>query len=442
MRKTSLGRDEYLFIRKEENFGELTYPQSSGFVPHLLSKLRLEESRENRAERTHTRGIKERIALRKSASFDIEGFLTIKQQSEFEGLEALFSAAGFDLSFNTNQATILESPQPTKSSFAIDPTDAFSKGDFIVVDEQIRYVVSNEAGTITVLPELASAPAPQTPVISTPKMRPASSQTPPSFSLFRRGSIEAELAFGCVPASISLEFSSGEPVRIKVSGSAKDVISWAITALAEDIDQDQPIFAIKNAQNLEPLAVISVGSELMRVISVDYEQNTVAVERGWNNTEQVAHNEGDEVLPIWVEPKSLGKLLYGTYGEVFIGQSSVVLVDFEFTFNCGSGLFNREYGINTASRALFDKKREINLRAKMLVDSESVNRLMSAKHKMPTQAFISAYGKDCAFALYLPKVEFEIPEISREPDSPVIVELKGVALETEGCDEAFLGLLL
>lgn len=442
MPKTSFGRDEYLFVQQETNFGEVSYPQSSGFVPHLSSKLRLDEARENRAERTNTRGVSERVALRKSCSFDIEGYLTAKQEDEFTGMATLLSASGFDLSFNTAQATVLETLPPTTTSFAVNPSDAFSKGDFVVVDEQIRHVVSNEAGTITVLPELKSAPSPQTPVTSTPKMRPASATSPLSFSLFRRGSVEAELVCGCVPASISLQFSGGEPVRVKTSGAAKDVVAWASTALAEDIDQDQTTFAIDNAQNLEPSAIIAVESELMKVVGVDYEQNEIAVESGWNNTEKASHDEDTEISPLWVEPTSLGKLLYGTSGEIFIGEGSLVLVEFEFICNSGSELFNREYGTNASTRALFDKKREVSLRAKILVDSGSIDRLMCAKHKKSTQAFIAAYGNNCAVALYLPKVEFDIPELSREPESTLVVELRGVALEDEGFDEAFVGILL
>jgi len=52
MPKTSLGRDEFLFVKQETSFGEIAYPTSTGFIPHLTSKLKLDEARESRQEQS------------------------------------------------------------------------------------------------------------------------------------------------------------------------------------------------------------------------------------------------------------------------------------------------------------------------------------------------------------------------------------------------------
>ncbi len=440
MARTSLGVDEYLFVAEEDSFGEAKYPDSHGFLPHTSSKLRLNRATETRRERTTSRGYRERVGLRKDASFEIEGYLTLASGDDFAGTSALLSASGFRLDTEVAQATIQDSPPPSTTGFAVDPSDAFSAGDFVDVDGVVRYVVSCEAGWVEVTPPLPSAPAPQTTVSSIFGLRPAEDAAPRSLSLFRRGSIEAEIACGCVPASLALEFSGGEPVRLRVSGGASDVVMWAYAKLAADIDDSETEIGITPIHNIEPNAVISIDDELMKVVDVDYEDGTATVERGWGNTQAASHSQNADIKPYWIEPTTPGKLLYGTHGEIFVNSSPLVLVDFELGFEQGVELFNSEYGTEVATRALLSKRRGVSVKVKVLLDTDSADRLMGTRHDEQMPVFIAAYGDDAAVAIYLPKVEFDIPEIARDEQREVLVELRGVALESEGWDEVFIGL--
>jgi len=440
MTKTSLGVDEYLFVAKEDSFGEIEYPDSHGFVPHTASKLRLSQARENRKERTKTHGYRERVGLRKDVSFEVEGYLTLHDGDDFQGVSALLCASGLDMDTDTAQATIQDNPPPTTTGFAVSPADAFGAGEFIEVNDRVRYVVSCEAGWVTITPPLPSAPAPQTAVSSIFGLRPADVTTPQSLSLFRRGSVEAEIACGCVPASLTFEFSGGEPVKLRASGAASDAATWAACKLATGIGDAETEIEPTPVHNVEPGAVIEIDDELMKVTGVDYDGGTATVERGWGGTQAASHSQDAEISPYWVEPTSLGKLLYGTQGEIFIGSSELVLVDFEFTFNQGSELFNREYGTDVATRATLSRRREVQIKAKILLDTDSADRFMRSKHKEQMPIFISAYGDESAMAIYLPNVDFDVPEIAREEQQEVLVDLRGVALESAGWDEAFIGL--
>ncbi len=129
----------------------------------------------------------------------------------------------------------------------------------------------------------------------------------------------------------------------------------------------------------------------------------------------------------------------GISGDLMIGNSALKFLKFGVEIKNGMFHRNEEYGDVSATEAFRGGRREVSLMLDTYHESQSVLYDQTLTGAYLSVFFQGGYTEGNCFALRCPTAEFKLPTLD-DPDAPVKAPYKGVALESAGNDEVYLGI--
>jgi len=185
--------------------------------------------------------------------------------------------------------------------------------------------------------------------------------------------------------------------------------------------------------------VIAVDQERMKVLSTDADTGICEVDRAYDGTDAAPHDDGAEVRPHSPDPETFGSPVPGILGGFFIDDRAVPILETSMELAENVGTLDGLYGSDASQGFVYPARRKVSLKAKVLLTTDTWS-LYGKARTFETMSVLLQSGRDAGsvFAVYLPRVEWTLPQVSLPPDGEVVVELSGAALETEGNDELYL----
>lgn len=438
------GYKEKLFVALESSYGAGATHTSDDFVPHLSALTKMTRERLERADRLATRAkVLTHAVGRLSAEWNYEGYLYLAGTNGSAPIMDNLLRLAFQKSVSQS-ATVQATPSPTPQQFAILPTDACSAGDWIVVNGEIRPVMSNDSGTITLLFPLSEAPSEGDTVYPAVSYRPTDNPNASAALLRALGDDYAEYMAGAVLNEWSFELSPTEICRFTCNGLARQLAHAGQDALEADITDADTILSVSDAYRFSVGSYIQIDDEVMLITDIDTDANTLTVARGQLGTSATAHSAGATIkpyVPSILPASDYPSVLVWNLGSGYVslaGQQpySLELVSLTINGTENVALVNDTAAIDRASRAAWPQRREITASVELYMSQDAVS-LLGAIRDSAVLSIFAQVGEDLGqiFGIVLGGQVVEDPAVETAAD-----ELTKLSFELKALDIMQLGL--
>ncbi len=438
MPSISLGRKEQLYVVAENSYGAAAAPDGAGAIKHLSSRFEVKEERADRADRSASRGLADRVPGKRNVSWSVEGYLmpsgTGGTPPDFDGL----LACSFDRRV-TVATTVAANPTTTGATLA-DAT-GLQAGDFVGFELSGTLYAARLAAVDTATGAVTWWPALPAPPQVGDTAHPAVGsrlQTEPqgSATIHRLLDREAQVATGCVPNEWTFAVAAGDPAKVTASGPGQDLVFAGTAALAAAMDATQTSFFHAGNPQFEPGTWVQLDQEVLRITAVDVDTNECTVSRAQCGTAAAAHALGAVAAPYRPTPTTAGAPIAGVTGRCQLLDVSVPITAAKASITENVSLLNTLHGSAVAQDYHYPQRRQVQLEVEALLTAETAGALVMTKLQDDTPFFLQAgHTSGRTFVCYAPRFQPEIPSLEAPVDDVIPLSLAGPALEDDGQDE-------
>jgi hypothetical protein len=369
-----LGRAELIHVKPETNPGVFVMPSASDAIRIRKASLQFMQDRKNRDDKLTARGFNERITQMKKGTFSIGSYLI-------------------------------------PSGAAGTPPD-------------ISDLLKACMGVETITPGVSVVYTPSTDL-----------EQPQSLSIYQQLGHLSRVFMGCYIDKMKISLDKKNEADIEFSGIATDSGHSGTSAINGTVlaGQSQITVATGDGDKFSKEGHIKIGND-----STDYKITDITGDVLTLSPALVDNaNDGEAVLPFSVSSITAGLPIGSILGSVNIAGSPVFIT--KATINYDNGLTPRdeEYGRDTISGVKLGN-RSVTFEFELFLRKDYLRYYGKAKQFVSSAVtFVAGTqpGKICT--IFIPKAEFEIPQIDGGGIEEIMLPVKGVALMTSdtGNDE-------
>ena len=456
----ALGRKSRIFIVPEVTAGTAVAHAGTDILSHKAASLTYSEPESEVDERKGTAGV---LRFIRDAAHTVSWSVSdayfkpaAAAATAPESSDILKAAFGSQYAGHSSSVTVQASASPTVSSCTLNSVAALSEGSAIRFSGNVTSALAGEivwitditGSAITWVPALSTAP--QTNDTATIGYAwGLTDENAETLSIYGERQHHVVGASGCMCNEISFTASRNGALNFSASGSGYGYFS----AIGQSAITDNPLTSTATTVNVTagdgdkffldssvPLYA-QIGSEVVKITAATADALTIV--RAQKSSSAAPHSAGVEILPWSPTLSRVGSEISGIVGKFRIDGATFAIHDVSLTLNNAFELRENSFGsyVSSGHFRSGNNPRKVTGTVTCKMRSDVLKKFKQAidqdTHTIYCKIGSAAYT---AFAFYMPKARFVIPELPEGDTSEIVVSLQYTAIETSGNDELYFAM--